>query len=140
MPFDCNVLGWGTKSQLQNGRQDIMTGNYEISNSLQSIAVSHLTVWNRCDFLPLLGQSIDLSRSRKFFCGGKSGISDRSGQYGCIGDSGSPLICENNSGPVLHGLLDGGNPRCIPGSTHMVFVDVLKHRKWIDEIMHRTLK
>ena len=113
------------------------TGNYEISDSLQSITVPHLVAWNNCDFLPFIGQNVDMNRNRKFFCGGETGAIDNNGQHGCIGDSGSPLICEANSRPVLYGILAGGNPRCIPGSTHMAFINVFKHRQWMNEIMHR---
>ena len=94
-----------------------------------------LVEWKSCDFLSSFGRRFDMNKDHKFFCGGKTSVSNNKGQYGCIGDSGSPLICQNSSEYVLHGLVDGGNANCIPGSAHMVFIDVGKHRQWINEVI-----
>ena len=67
----------------------------------------------------------------KVFCGGKKTNNTESAQGGCIGDSGSPLVCEGSNCVALFGLMIGGDRRCIPGGSYMGFADIAKHYIWL---------
>lgn len=112
-----------------------MTKRYKISNSLQEIKVP-LVPWESCyDFRNGNHKSF-AAINKHVFCGGVlSNLSYQQG--GCIGDSGSPLICKSSKGKVLHGILLGGNPLCIQGKDFMIFTQVAKHTNWIRKATHQ---
>ena len=124
------VEGWGSTEMLQN-LSDAKTKNYQLSKFLQEIDVP-LVPWEACyDFRHSDHKSF-AAVNYHVLCGGATGSSSKNKQRGCIGDSGSPLVCNSRGGKRLHGILLGGDPFCNHGSSYMIFTHIAKHRAWIN--------
>ena len=125
-----SILGWGSTKILTNGALDVANKNYDISDTLQEIKVP-LLPWSLCKDTYSITHEEFAKKNDKVFCAGAIGTKKRHKQGGCIGDSGSPLICDSPKGKVISGIMLGGNPNCLPGQNYMVFTDVAKHKQWI---------
>ena len=123
------LVGWGSRSKLKKA-SDAYTKDYEISPSLQEIKVP-LVHWEECyDFRNGDHKSF-AAINRHVLCGGAITSNKKYQQSGCVGDSGSPLICNSSKGKVMFGMLLGGNPLCNLGTNFMIFSKVGKHKSWI---------
>lgn len=115
------ISGWGSRETLLNGGQDVMTKNYKISKTLQEVAIT-LTPWKTCHG-PMTKSHEEFAKNNSMvFCG----IGKEIGSGGCIGDSGSPLICDSAKGKVFSGIMLGGDPKCTPRKGFIIFNDVKK--------------
>ena len=56
----------------------------------------------------------------------------------CNGDSGSPLLHQNENGLYLVGVVSWGPKTCAHKSAPGVFSDVRPHLKWINETMQKV--
>eukprot|EP00794_Sanderia_malayensis_P008281 gene8281-9165_t len=121
----CKSAGWGRQKEFQS-ESEIRNQNYIPSANLQEIDVPLLS---RDECRRIHGKEVtDL-----IFCGGT--LKDQT-MTGCIGDSGSPLICQNATSPdeiVLAGIMIGGNSFCRTGTEYMTFTDVAKYHQWINK-------
>ena len=127
-----SISGWGSTKILKNGALDVVNKNYDISETLHEIKVP-LLPWSQCKDTYSITHEEFAKKNDKVFCAGAIGTKKRHKQGGCIGDSGSPLICDSPRGNVISGIMLGGNPHCLPGQNHMVFTDVAKHKQWITQ-------
>ena len=124
--------GWGSQVQLKLP-SDVRNKAYNISESLQEIDVPLVPREECYDFRT--GNHKEFAEKNKHvFCGGDVSSNHSNKQGGCIGDSGSPLICDTNRGQVFYGMLLGGNPLCSQDRDFMIFTDVTKYRPWIYQI------
>ena len=98
-----------------------MSKNYSISKTLQEVDVT-LTPWKTCKSPRAKSHEEFAKNNSMVFCG----IGTKSGTGGCIGDSGSPLICDSAKGKVLAGVMLGGDPKCTPRKGFIIFNDVKK--------------
>eukprot|EP00112_Aurelia_sp_Birch-Aquarium-sp1_P023761 Seg720.8 transcript_id=Seg720.8/GoldUCD/mRNA.D3Y31 product=Kallikrein-1 protein_id=Seg720.8/GoldUCD/D3Y31 len=130
------IPGWGSTTTLNDGSADVENKNYEISETLQEINVP-LVPWGKCKD-PFSKTHEEFEKKNKMvFCGGSigAGKEHKTGD-GCIGDNGSPLICDGPKGKILSGVMLAGNPDCLPGKHYMIFTDVamlFDHRRKILE-------
>ena len=124
------ISGWGSKKTLKE-HADVPNKNYEISETLQEIDVP-LAPWEKCKD-PFTKTHKEFAKHNKMvFCGGAIGTGEEHKIGGCIGDSGSPLICDGPKGKVLSGIMLGGAAKCVPGKHYMIFTDVGKQkREWL---------
>ena len=102
-----------------------MNQNYQPSTDLQEIDVPLVTK-KICREVHS-GEVTDV-----VFCGGQL---LKEAMTSCIGDSGSPLVCniKNLKQPLLVGIMIGGNRLCRTGKEYMMFTEVSKYRSWIDK-------
>ena len=56
----------------------------------------------------------------------------------CIGDSGSPLVCNGDlfTKPFVAGIAMASDMFCRTGYLHNLHTEVAKYRKWIDNILN----
>ena len=108
-----------------NGHADVRNKNYSISETLQEIDVP-LAPWEQCKDSFTKTHEEFAKYNHMVFCGGAIGTGKEHKIGGCIGDSGSPLICDGPKGKIFSGIMLGGNSRCIPGKNYMIFTDVGK--------------
>ncbi|XP_065069293.1 chymotrypsin-like elastase family member 1 isoform X2 [Rhopilema esculentum] len=123
----CKAAGWGSQRQLQTTK-DVSKKTYNTSDNLQEIDVP-LKTKALCKLQH--GQEV----SGLVFCGGEL---EQDSMTSCIGDSGSPLVCNgiNMKTPVLAGIVIGGNYFCKTGKEYMMFTEVAKYRKWINHYLN----
>ena len=117
-------IGWGNTKQFPSVA-DANNQNYEPPLDLQEIDVPLIT---RTECRKVHKKEV----TDYVFCGG---INSKEAMMSCVGDSGSPLTCLHgeDSKKVLAGIMLGGDGLCRTGHGYMMFTDVAKYRKWIDE-------
>ena len=73
--------------------------------------------------------------SNLVFCGGGE---RKSSMTTCIGDSGSPLVCNGDSfhKPFVVGIVVGGDGYCKAGHDFNFYTEIGKYRKWIENIFN----
>ena len=121
--------GWGSKSELRH-LNDSQLMKYRISKTLQQIEVP-IAPWSKCQDMYSTSHRQFARYNFRVFCGGQM---NRTGVYnigGCIGDSGSPLVCDSDEGSVLHGIMLGGHPLCVTGHSFIIFTNVSRYKNWI---------
>ena len=101
---------------------DANSGNYTLSNLLQEIEVS---------FLPFKKYCKDLNEYGKY-CMGSIGPKGNFLNGACIGDSGSPLICEYKTRKYLAGIAVGGSGECKPLS--LIVMNLNAYTNWIRKL------
>lgn len=111
-----SFLGWGVREKMVPA--DIQTRNYELAKNMQEIHVSLLPFRKYCRGVKEKGKH----------CIGAM-TADRYLNGACIGDSGSPYICENETGKFLVGIVVGGSGSCEPMS--LIVTDVNSYAAWI---------
>lgn len=111
------ILGWGSSAKMAVA--DIFTKNYELSKSLQEIDVSLLSFKEFCKNVNENGK----------ICMGSIGEDGDFLNGACIGDSGSPVICENDRGKYLTGIVVGGSGTCEPLS--LIVTNLNAYTTWI---------
>eukprot|EP00795_Rhopilema_esculentum_P017483 gene17483-9094_t len=125
---DCKSAGWGSYNELDS-ISDVSRKSYKISETLKEIQVP-LIPWKACyDFRTKSHEKFALINYH-VICGGTVGIENEYRNGGCIGDSGSPLLCSSTKGRVLYGILLGGNPFCRQGIDYMIFTKVVHYKAW----------
>ena len=112
---------------MPNGYPDVISKNYNISKTLQEVDIT-LTPWKTCKGPNAKTHEEFAKNNSMVFCG----TGKETGTGGCIGDSGSPLICDSAKGKVLGGVMLGGSPKCTPHEGFIIFNDVKKQNftKW----------
>jgi len=121
--MQCKSAGWGSRKEYVR-EIDAINQNYEPSSDLQEIDVPLVTK-EICREVHS-GEVTDV-----VFCGGQL---QKATMTSCIGDSGSPLVCnvKNQNQSLLVGIMIGGNRLCRTGKDYMMFTEVSKYRSWID--------
>ena len=111
------ILGWGSTKKMAVA--DIFSKNYELSKSLQEIEVSLMPFKEFCKNVNESGKiCMGSIRENGDFLNGA-----------CIGDSGSPVICENERGKYLTGIVVGGSGTCEPLS--LIVTNLNAYTTWI---------
>ncbi|XP_065057431.1 chymotrypsin-C-like [Rhopilema esculentum] len=121
--FNCTAAGWGATKQMT--RDDYKTGNYHLAKKLKEIDGSVVDFKTFCKgFEP--SKKICFAKTDKdmIFTNG-----------GCIGDSGSPIVCESEKGKFLLGISIGGDIECKPNA--VIATDV---RAWVRWLASRLYK
>eukprot|EP00794_Sanderia_malayensis_P000046 gene46-640_t len=128
---NCKSAGWGSKSVLQE-YSDSKLKNYEVSETLQEIDVPIIPFYKCHDYFTKDHKTF-ARFNFKVFCGGSLHNETTPGIGGCIGDSGSPLICGNSNEDesITFGIMLGGHPLCKTGKNYMIFTNVSSHVNWI---------
>ena len=98
---------------------DFHAGRYELSKSLQEIDVSQVPFKLYCKGVNELGK----------ICVGRMGSDYKFLNGACIGDSGSPLICENETGKYMVGITVGGSGTCEPLSLIITYLN--SYNTWL---------
>ena len=118
--------GWGSKHKLKEST-DGKFPEYTLTDALQEIDVPIPT---KAYCRKAHGRGV----SDVVVC---AGVRRKGSMTGCLGDSGSPLVCKDDSlkKPFLAGILSGGDSKCETGYFFNIFTEIAKYRKWIDNIL-----
>ena len=120
--------GWGSKYKLKESTDEDFP-EYTLTDALQEIDVP-IPTKAYCRIFH--GEEV----SNLVFCGG---VRRKGSMTGCHGDSGSPLICSDDSlkKPFVAGIVVGGDYLCETGYFFNILTEVAKYREWIDSVLIR---
>lgn len=106
----------------------VLAKKYALSSELREISVSVLGFEEHCQ---------NVNKNGKL-CMGEVGADGQYHNGACIGDSGSPLVCENEQGKVLVGVTIGGSETCSPLS--LIITNLKAYSAWIGNEMRPSSK
>ncbi|KAK3728881.1 hypothetical protein QZH41_019791 [Actinostola sp. cb2023] len=115
----CYVSGWGSTSYRS-------AKSITLQQTLLPIVSHHTCQAGNSWSTPIYNSDI---------CAGFGG---NTSMHACHGDSGGPLICEENGQWVVRGAVSRGDSKCRGGTTYTVFARISSFVDWIN--MHTAVK